>query len=84
VLPGFGLLAGLGRFGMALATDTVTIGDALGAFAGLLFHPFVYVIFGFAAVLVLVPAGIAWAFSTHRVIRDRHGGHDQGALIDGD
>jgi hypothetical protein len=84
VLPGFGLLAGLGRFGMALATYTVTIGDALGAFAGLLFHPFVFVIFGFPAVLVLVPGGIAWAFSTHRVIRDRRGDHGQTALIGGD
>jgi hypothetical protein len=71
VLPGFGLLAGLGRFAIALTTGSITIGDALGAFAGLLFHPFVYVIFGFLAVLVLVPTGVAWAFSTNRVIRDR-------------
>ena len=70
VLPGFGLLAGLGRFGMALAARDVTIEEALGAFAGLLLHPFWYVIFGFLAVLVLVPAGIAWAFSTRPAIPD--------------
>jgi hypothetical protein len=65
VLPSYGLLAGLGRFALALAPDGVAIGDAFGAFAGLLFHPFFYVIFGFPAVLVLVPAGIAWALVTH-------------------
>jgi hypothetical protein len=70
VLPGFGLLAGLGRFGLALATDNITIGDALGAFAGLLFHPFFYVIFAFPSVLVLVPAGMAWAVATHPAIPD--------------
>lgn len=66
VLPGFGLLAGLGRFGASVATGEVAIQDVLVAFAGVLFHPFLYVIFGFPAVLVLVPAGIASAVFTHR------------------
>jgi hypothetical protein len=68
-LPGFGLIAGLGRFGVAVATGEVAIADALVAFAGILLHPVLYVIFGFQAVLVLVPAGIAWALSTHVATR---------------
>ncbi len=68
VLPVAGLSSGLGGFADSLAAGGVGIADAPAVIAGMLISPILFFIFGAPGVLLLLPAGLAWAAVTYRLI----------------
>ena len=69
VLPVAGLLSGFGGLAESVAEGRVPgIQDVPAVIAATLFYPLLSLVLGAPAVLVLLPAGLAWAVLTHRLI----------------
>jgi hypothetical protein len=66
-----GLVSGFGGFLEALSAGRIDITDVPAVIAGLLITPILYPLFGAPLLLVLAPAGIAWAGITAGLWRAR-------------